>query len=76
MSSTQLGVAVAAATIGTQQHLLAAGEASALMFGSLLTIAATSIAGVMAARHQAGAPAGDSQATDDSAAHGAQSPSG
>src|SRR6201991_1274199 len=74
MSSTQLGVAVAAATIGTQQHLLAAGEASALMFGSLLTIAATSIAGVMAARHQAGAPAGDSQATDDSAAHGAQSP--
>src|ERR1700739_2303908 len=38
MSSTQLGVTVAAATIGTQQHLLAAGEASALMFGALLTI--------------------------------------
>jgi Kef-type K+ transport system membrane component KefB len=52
MSSTQLGVAVAAATIGTQQHLLAAGEASALMFGSLLTIAATSIAGALAARGQ------------------------
>jgi hypothetical protein len=52
MSSTQLGVAVAAATIGTQQHLLAAGEASALMFGSLLTIACTSTAGALAARGQ------------------------
>lgn len=52
MSSTQLGVAVAAATIGTQQHLLAPGEASALMFGSLLTIACTSIAGALAARGQ------------------------
>jgi hypothetical protein len=45
-------VAVAAATIGTQEHLLAPGEASALMFGSLLTIAATSIAGTLAARGQ------------------------
>ena len=52
MSSTQLGVAVAAATIGTQQHLLSAGEAAALMFGSLLTIACTSIAGTLAARAQ------------------------
>jgi hypothetical protein len=43
---------VAAATIGTQQHLLAPGEASALMFGSLLTIACTSIAGALAARGQ------------------------
>jgi hypothetical protein len=50
MSSTQLGVAVAAATIGTQQHLLSAGEAAALMFGSLLSIACTSIAGALAAR--------------------------
>lgn len=55
MSSTQLGVAVAAATIGTQQHLLAPGEASALMFGSLLTIACTSIAGAIAARRQGAA---------------------
>ncbi|MBV8787895.1 MAG: cation:proton antiporter [Mycobacterium sp.] len=75
MSSTQLGVAVAAATIGTQQHLLAAGEASALMFGSLLTIAATSIAGALAARHQ-GAPADKPDTTDESAPHGAQSPLG
>lgn len=55
MSSAQLGVAVAAATIGTQQHLLAPGEASALMFGSLLTIACTSIAGALAARGQGAA---------------------
>lgn len=54
MSSTQLGVAVAAATIGTQQHLLAPGEAAALMFGSLLTIACTAIAGSLAARSQRG----------------------
>jgi hypothetical protein len=73
MSSTQLGVAVAAATIGTQQHLLAPGEASALMFGSLLTIAATSIAGVMAAR-QSGTDT--PHATDESPSRGAQSPSG
>jgi Kef-type K+ transport system membrane component KefB len=52
MSCTQLGVSVAAATIGTQKHLLAPGEASALMFGALLTIACTSIAGTLAARAQ------------------------
>ena len=52
MSCTQLGVSVAAATIGTQRHLLAAGEASALMFGALLTIAAPSVAGTLAARGQ------------------------
>jgi Kef-type K+ transport system membrane component KefB len=64
MSSTQLGVAVAAATIGTQQHLLAAGEASALMFGSLLTIAATSVAGALAARGQTSTKAGKPAETD------------
>ena len=57
MSCTQLGVSVAAATIGTQKHLLAPGEASALMFGALLTIAATSIAGTIAARGQTAAKA-------------------
>jgi Kef-type K+ transport system membrane component KefB len=57
MSSTQLGVAVAAATIGTQEHLLATGEASAVMFGALLTIACTTIAGALAARGQTAAPA-------------------
>jgi Kef-type K+ transport system membrane component KefB len=57
MSSTQLGVSVAAAAIGTQRHLLAPGEASALIFGALLTIAATSIAGTIAARGQTAAKA-------------------
>lgn len=50
LSAAQLGVPVAAATIGTQEHLLAVGEAAALMFGALLTIASTSIAGALAAR--------------------------
>ena len=61
MSCTQLGVSVAAATIGTQKHLLAPGEASALMFGALLTIAFTSIAGTLAARAQS-AEDGDTRA--------------
>ena len=52
VSAAQLGVPVAAATIGTEEHLLVAGEASALMFGALLTIACTSIAGALAARGQ------------------------
>jgi len=52
LSGAQLGVPVAAATLGTQQHLLAAGEPSAMMLGALLTIASTSIAGVLAAKRQ------------------------
>ena len=46
LSGAQLGVPVAAATLGSQQHLLAAGEPSALMLGALVTIASTSIAGM------------------------------
>jgi Kef-type K+ transport system membrane component KefB len=57
VSAAQLGVPVAAATIGTEEHLLVPGEASALMFGALLTIACTSIAGALAARGQTAAPA-------------------
>jgi Kef-type K+ transport system membrane component KefB len=53
LSAAQLGVPVAAAAIGTQEHLLVKGEASALMFGALLTIACTSVAGALAARSQA-----------------------
>jgi Kef-type K+ transport system membrane component KefB len=52
LSAAQLGVPVAAATLGTEQHLLAAGEPSALMLGALVTVATTSIAGVVAARRQ------------------------
>ena len=57
LSAAQLGVPVAAATIGTEEHLLKAGEPAALMLGALLTIASTSIAGVLATRHQGGAAA-------------------
>ncbi len=57
LSAAQLGVPVAAATLGTEQHLLAAGEPSALMLGALLTIAVTSVAGVLAGRRQPAAAA-------------------
>jgi Kef-type K+ transport system membrane component KefB len=66
LSAAQLGVPVAAATIGTQEHLLVAGEASALMFGALLTIAATSIAGAFAARGQTAEKAEKLTVTDKS----------
>jgi Kef-type K+ transport system membrane component KefB len=56
LSAAQLGVPVAAATIGTEGHLLVAGEASALMLGALLTIACTSVAGALGARGQTAAP--------------------
>lgn len=49
LSGAQLGMPVAAATLGTQEHLLAAGEPSALMLGALLTIASTSFAGMLGA---------------------------
>jgi carotenoid cleavage dioxygenase-like enzyme len=52
LSAAQLGVPVAAATLGTEQHLLAAGEPAALMLGALVTVATTSIASVVAVRRQ------------------------
>ena len=64
LSAAQLGVPVAAATIGTEEHLLVTGEASAMMLGALLTIAATSIAGTLAARGQP-APNADKPANPD-----------
>jgi Kef-type K+ transport system membrane component KefB len=66
LSAAQLGVPVAAATIGTEEHLLIAGEASALMFGALLTIACTSIAGALAARGQPAAEAKTATTTEKS----------
>ncbi len=50
LACAQLGVPVAAATLGTQLHLLAPGEAAALMLGALVTIAAAIVAGTLAAR--------------------------
>ena len=52
LAAAQLGVPVAAATLGTEQHLLGPGEPSALMLGALVTVATTSLAGVLAARRQ------------------------
>jgi Kef-type K+ transport system membrane component KefB len=67
LSAAQLGVPVAAATIGTEEHLLVAGEASALMLGALLTIAGTSIAGALAARGRTPVTAEKPAVTDKSA---------
>lgn len=44
LSAAQMGVPVAAATIGIQQNLLAPGEPAALILGALVTIAAATIA--------------------------------
>jgi hypothetical protein len=44
LAAAQLGVPVAAATVGTQLHLLAPGEAAALMLGALVTIAVAILA--------------------------------
>ncbi|HAM25511.1 MAG TPA: sodium:proton antiporter [Microbacteriaceae bacterium] len=50
MAAGQLGVPIAAATLGTQLHLLRAGEDSALLLGALVTVAATTAAGSIRAR--------------------------
>ncbi|MFP3579892.1 cation:proton antiporter [Arthrobacter sp. fls2-241-R2A-200] len=50
LSASQLGVPVAAATIGSQLKLLEPGEGSALILGALITIAASAVAGARAAR--------------------------
>jgi hypothetical protein len=50
LAASQLGVPVAAATIGSQLHLLEPGEAAAMILGALISIAASTIAGSRAAR--------------------------
>src|SRR5262249_49489771 len=64
LSAAQLGVPVAAATIGTQPHLLRPGESAALMLGALLTIAATSFAALLAGRVNSTAPETDPHTHD------------
>ncbi|TXN31972.1 cation:proton antiporter [Lacisediminihabitans profunda] len=54
MAAGQLGVPVAAATLGTQLHLLRPGEDAALLLGALVTVAATTVAGSLRARRTAG----------------------
>jgi Kef-type K+ transport system membrane component KefB len=50
LASAQLGVPVAAATLGGQLHLLEPGEGAALMLGALVTIAVAAVAGGRAVR--------------------------
>ena len=50
LSAAQLGIPVAAASIGTQLHVLQPGEDAALLLGALVTIAASSLGGARAAR--------------------------
>jgi len=52
LAAAQLGVPVAAATLGTQSNLLGPGEPSALILGALVTIAVTSVAGALFKRRQ------------------------
>jgi len=49
LASAQLGVPVAAATIGAQAHILHRGEAGALLLGALITIAAATLGGAKTA---------------------------
>lgn len=50
LAASQLGVPVAAATIGSQLHLLEPGEAAAMILGALISIGASTVAGSRAAR--------------------------
>jgi Kef-type K+ transport system membrane component KefB len=52
LAAAQLGVPVAAATLGIERNLLAQGEPSALILGALIAITGTSIAGTVAKRRQ------------------------
>ncbi|MEP6980914.1 MAG: cation:proton antiporter [Nakamurella sp.] len=52
LAAAQLGVPVAAATVGDQLGVLVPGESSALILGSLITLAATTLGGSRAARTQ------------------------
>jgi Kef-type K+ transport system membrane component KefB len=73
LASSQLGVPVAAATIGSQLHLLEPGEAAAMILGALISIGASTIAGSRAARSFSEAapdPAGEKPAGEGPASEG------
>jgi Kef-type K+ transport system membrane component KefB len=53
LAAGQVGVPIAAATLGTELHLLHPGEPAALLLGALITILAAAAAGTVAARVQA-----------------------
>ena len=67
LAAAQLGVPVAAATLGTQLHELKPGEAAALMLGALLTVAASAASGGVAARASGGQGSAGSQGSGSSA---------
>ena len=50
LAAAQLGVPVAAVTVGGQLHVLKPGEASGIVLGALLTVGVASIAAAAAAR--------------------------
>jgi Kef-type K+ transport system membrane component KefB len=50
LAAAELGVPIAAVTLGTQQHLLRPGEASGLILGALITVGAAVACGGVAAR--------------------------
>ncbi len=50
VAASQLGVPIAAVTVGTQLHVLEPGEPSALILGALLTIGAAGLGGALAAK--------------------------
>jgi Kef-type K+ transport system membrane component KefB len=49
LAAAQLGVAVGAATLGTQLHLLRPGEPAALMLSALVTIVVAAVSGALVA---------------------------
>jgi Kef-type K+ transport system membrane component KefB len=58
LAAAQLGVPVAAVTVGTRLGILVEGEASALMLGALITIAVAVVGGAEGARRLPGVGAG------------------
>lgn len=57
LAAAQMGVPVAAATLGTQLHLLGPGEPAALMLGAVVTIGIAGLAGGLALRRSLSADA-------------------
>ena len=51
LAGAQLGVPVAAVTIGTREHLLAAGEGGALLAAALISVGVTAWAASAAVRN-------------------------
>jgi Kef-type K+ transport system membrane component KefB len=57
LASAQIGLPVAAATVGSQLHVLLPGEADALILGALITIGLAVLGGSLTARHGQTSPA-------------------